>query len=706
MLRWDEYVCNAVSELRQVARIGRMSRLAKNRYYALLGVCSILLLGDAWGESLQVISPSGDVSLNLHVDESGALIYAVDAFEQPVIGSSRLGLELAERSHFDLGWRLHSASHRNNDSIWQQPWGERRHVRDNYRELLALFENAAGDRLALWLRAYDDGVAFRYEIALTEGAATVSGVRVHAELTEFRIDPTATVWWQPGDQAIRYEHLYRQSAIGEMANAHSPLTIRFTNGIHAAVHEAALVDYSAFTLQPVSPGLLVTRLRPGPDGVAVRTGSRFETPWRAVILSETAAGLLNSNLILNLNEPNKLGDVSWVRPGKYAGIWWAMHLGTSTWHAGPRHGATTDNALAMIDFAAASGLDGVLIEGWNEGWGDEAFDYTQAYPDFDMRSVSEYAREKGVYLIGHHETYGDVAAYERQLDAALDYYQTHAVPHIKTGYVAHAGELQIELSSGKAAQVWHDGQHAIDHQLRVVREAAKRRISINTHEPVKDTGLRRTYPNWMTREGSRGQEFAIWGETPNPPEHTVLLAYTRMLAGPMDFTPGMFNLHPKGADSSQRIQTTLAKQLALYVVLYSPMQMVPDLPENYGKRPDAFRFVVDVPTDWEQSVAIDGAVGDYVVMTRKERGGEDWYLGAITDEVARQLHVALDFLQPQTSYIAEIYADASDAHWASNPYAMVIEKRRVQRDDTLELSLAAGGGTAIRFRPHQEARQK
>jgi alpha-glucosidase len=361
-----------------------------------------------------------------------------------------------------------------------------------------------------------------------------------------------------------------------------------------------------------------------------------------------------------------------------------------------------------MDFAAKYGFDGVLVEGWNIGWdGDwfhngDLFSFTEPYPDFDIGAVSEYGLGKGVRLVGHHETSGNVTNYANQMADAFDLYESLGVRQVKTGYVADGGRIKRVDENGGAHYEWHDGQFTVGQYLLSVTEAAKRKISINTHEPIKDTGLRRTYPNWISREGAKGQEFNAWGNPPNHPEHTAILPYTRMLSGPMDFTPGIFNLTFQGMDSKQRVQTTLAKQLALYVVLYSPIQMAADLPENYGKHPDAFQFIVDVPTDWEESIAVAGEVGDFVAFARKERGGEDWYLGALTDEEARKLSIPLSFLEKGVTYTAQIYRDGEDAEWLKNPYSIIIENRPVSRDDTLTLPLATSGGAAVRFRVEGE----
>jgi len=407
-----------------------------------------------------------------------------------------------------------------------------------------------------------------------------------------------------------------------------------------------------------------------------------------------------SDLILNLNEPNKLGDVSWVRPFKYVGIWWAMHLGTRTWASGPKHGATTAETKRYIDFAAANGFRGVLVEGWNKGWdgdwfarGDE-FSFTEPYPDFDIVALAAYAKKKGVHLIGHHETAGNIANYEKQLGPALDLYQKLGIDAVKTGYVADAGGIQALEADGRIHFEWHDGQAMSNHHLLVVTEAAKRHISVDAHEPIKDTGLRRTYPNWVSREAARGMEYNAWGDPVNPPEHECNLVFTRLLGGPMDFTPGVLTLRGSGG---RRIQSTIAKQLALYVVIYSPIQMAADLPENYARFAKPFQFIRDVPVDWADTRVLNGEVGDYVTFARKDRNSEDWYLGAITDEQPRTLTVPLAFLDAGRKYTATIYRDGADAGFEGNPASIEIESRAVTRQDTLMVKLAPGGGQAIRF---------
>jgi alpha-glucosidase len=381
-----------------------------------------------------------------------------------------------------------------------------------------------------------------------------------------------------------------------------------------------------------------------------------------------------------------------------------MHLNRTTWASGAKHGATNANVKHYIDFAAKNGFGGVLVEGWNRGWdGDwiangKHFSFTESYPDFDLPQLSAYARERGVRLIGHNETAGAVENYERQLDAAMALYAANGVGVVKTGYVKPNGSIERTLADGTAGHEWFAGQYRVNHETRVAEVAAKHQISIDAHEPVKDTGLRRTWPNMLSREGARGQEFNAWGRPTNPPEHLTILPFTRMLAGPMDFTPGIFDITFGKTDVNERVQSTLATQLALYVLVYSPVQMAADLPENYEKRPDAFQFIRDVPTDWETSRTLQGEIGDYVVIARQQRGKADWYLGATTDETARALTIPLDFLERGRNYEAQIYRDAPDADYLRNPTALVIEKRRVTSKDRIDAALAPGGGLAVRFR--------
>ncbi len=661
--------------------------------------------------AMEVVSPDGRIVFAVNLDADGKPHYSISYGVETVIAESRLGIRFKDHAGVEESMREVAVERRSSDSVWQQPWGERRDVRDHYNELMVKFASAVGPErhFALRVRVHDDGIGFRYEVP---EQSYYDEVDIVDELTEFDLPRAATAWWIPGRGWNRYEELYRTTPIDDVSLAHTPVTLRLASGTHISLHEAALIDYSGYMLDQRRPGVFQTNLAPRSDGVRVKARTPFVTPWRTIQISPDAVGLLNSNLILNLNEPNVLGDVSWVEPGKYVGIWWAMHLGINTWGSGAKHGATTANAERYIDFAAENGFDGVLVEGWNTGWDGSWFDngsvfsFTEPYADFDLQAVSDYARKNGVRLIGHHETSGHVSNYESQMSAAYDLYESLGIRQVKTGYVADGGQMQRVDANGVTHYEWHDAQFAVNHFERVLTEAARRKISINTHEPVKATGLRRTYPNWISREGARGQEYnATWAK-PNPPEHNVLLAFTRLLGGPMDFTPGIFDLLHQGPDSGFRVQSTLMHQLALYVVLYSPVQMAADLPENYGRYPDAFEFIVHVPTDWEESIALTGGVGDYVAFARKERDGDDWYLGAITDEEPRAISIPLDFLDAGRDYVATIYRDGDNADWKTSPYDYVIEERQLDHSTSLELLLAAGGGAAIRFRPAEKAEQQ
>ena len=644
-----------------------------------------------------VSSPSKNLLVTLRVDNDGRPEYRIDRNQHAIVDWSRLGFILADAFKLERNFTIADATLRSFDDTWEQPWGERRFVRDHGNEMRATLRDKDGRSLIVVFRVFDDGVGFRYEFP---DQPQLRQVNIIDELTEFAIAEPAIAWWIPAGEWNRYEYLYDKTPLAEVSQAHTPVTLKLASGVHVALHEAALVDYAGMWLRRVTGQRLKATLSPAASGPRVSRRAPFVTPWRTLQIADDAPGLYMSDLILNLNEPNKLGDVSWVKPYKYVGIWWAMHLGTKTWSSGPNHGATTEETRRYIDFAAANGFRGVLVEGWNQGWdGDwfargDRFSFTEPYPDFDLPALAAYAKKKGVRLIGHHETAGNIANYEKQLGPALDLYQKLGVDSIKTGYVADAGGVQALGSDGRIHFEWHDGQVQARHHLLVVTEAAKRHIAIDAHEPIKDTGLRRTYPNWVSREGARGMEYNAWGDPVNPPEHEANLVFTRMLGGPMDFTPGVLSLRGVGG---RRLQSTIAKQLALYVVIYSPIQMAADLPENYAKFAKPFQFIKDVPVDWAETRVLNGEVGDYVTMVRKDRNGEDWYLGTITDEHPRTLNIALDFLDANRRYYATIYRDGADAGYEGDPASIEIETRAVKRGDTLALKLAPGGGQAIRF---------
>ncbi|OEG72393.1 alpha-glucosidase [Shewanella colwelliana] len=661
--------------------------------------------GHAVAKSVKVTSPDKQITVTLS-DDDVRPYYQVTFQDQSVINPSSLGLVFQSLGEFGEGFNITKVVHTKTADRWQQPWGEREWIDDVHNRILVQLSNARYS-FSVEIKAFDDGLGFRYHVPKQ---AHLGKLNITKELTEFVVpnpDKT-TAWWIPARGWNRYEYLYQTSSIAKIDRVHTPFTFKLDSGVHMSIHEAALVDYAAMTLDQRRDGTLQANLTPWSDGIKVKTEAGFVTPWRTIQISDNAVGLLNSDLILNFNEPNTLGEVDWVEPSKYVGIWWGMHLNENTWGSGEKHGATTKETKRYMDFAADNGFAGVLVEGWNIGWdgswfnNGDVFSFTEAYPDFDLPQIAAYGKSKGVRLIGHHETSGSVTNYRKQMNNAYDLYQRNGVTQVKTGYVADGGDIKRVDEQGVTRHEWHDGQFMVNEYLYSVTQAAKRQISINTHEPIKDTGLRRTYPNWISREGARGQEFNAWGTPPNNPSHTTTLAYTRMLAGPMDFTPGIFDLAPKGLDAINRVQTTLTKQLALYVVLYSPIQMAADLPRNYQKHPEAFQFIKDVPTDWHQSRAIAGEVGEYVVFARQERGGKsqgkDWYLGAITDDEPRNVKVRLDFLDTDTEYEAQIYRDGDKANWQTAPYDYVIEHRRVNASDLLTLKLASSGGSAIRFK--------
>lgn len=648
----------------------------------------------------RVTSPDGRISLSFTLDEQAAPVYQVDVEEHPFLLPSRLGFCDAEGHPLSQGFQVRDVDFSSVDENWTQPWGENKELRNCYNEMAVTLDNEAGIRLLLRFRLFDDGLGFRYEYDVPG----VDSLLLTDELTTFALAAADGPSWSIPAHYDTYELLYRSMPLAEVETANTPMTFQVA-GQYASIHEAALTDFPEMTLQRVTPGCFKAELAPWPDGIKARfSGGHFVTPWRTVQLAEEAVGLINSSLLLNLNEPCALPSTDWIRPMKYVGIWWGMHLGIEGWAMGDRHGATTANALRHIDFAAANQIEAVMFEGWNKGWenwgGNQVFDYTQPYEDFDMEKIAAYAAEKGVKIIGHHETGGNIFNYERQLDKAFEWYADYGVPSVKTGY---AGGLPQGHN--------HHGQFNVRHYRKVVQKAAEYHLTIDAHEPIKDTGIRRTYPNMMTREGARGMEWNAWSEG-NPPSHHVLLPFTRLLAGPMDYTPGIFDILYERAKKSPlrkqwnmrdskdcRVNTTLAKQIALWVILYSPLQMASDLIENYEGHP-AFQFFRDFDADCDWSKAVAGEPGEYVAIVR--RAGEKYFFGAATNEEARSMALKLDFLQPGQTYRAVVYADAPDADWETNPTAYVIREQSVTSNDSLDIRMARGGGQAITFLPVSE----
>lgn len=652
---------------------------------ALCGACS---------QNTEVTSPDGTIRLAFAVDSAGRMTYSVTDGGVRLFEPSRLGFEAAE-TDLGGGFAVENVSRTSVDETWTQPWGENKENRSRYNEMAVRLRNGGGVRLTLRFRVFDDGLGFRYEYE----ACGADSLRVTDELTEFRFAADGDSWTIPASFDT-YELLYRKLPLSELADANTPATFK-VGGLYGSIHEAALYDFPEMTLRKTDGLAFKSDLAPLPDGTKAHVGNKFTTAWRTVQLAPDAVGLINSSLILNLNEPSKIGDTSWIRPMKYVGVWWGMHLGVETWAMDDRHGATTENAKRHIDFAAANNIQGVLFEGWNEGWenwgGSQSFDFTKPYADFDVAEIVRYARERGIEIIGHHETGGNIPDYERQLERAVKWYADLGIHNLKTGYAGG-------ISGGNN----HHGQYMVRHYQHVVETAAKYRMTVNAHEPIKDCGIRRTWPNMMSREGARGKEWDAWSAG-NPPSHEVTLPFTRLLAGPMDFTPGTFDIlyentrnSPRrklwncGPEVDMRVNTTLAKQIAEWVIIYSPVQMASDLIENYEGHP-AFRFFRDFDADCDWSRALAGEPGEFVAVVR--RAGENYFLGAATDEQPRTLSLPLDFLKPGTKYRATIYADGPDADWKTNPTSYTISEREVSSADTLEVAMAPGGGQAVSFMP-------
>ena len=674
-----------------------------------LRLLSALFISSVWGLtgcseqpiSHSVTAPDGGLSLNLRTDELGRIYFSLNDSGVPVIHDSRLGFAFANASSFTEDLSITAGAKSTNDTTWELPWGERRFVRNHHNE--QSFRLSDGSRtITLRVRVFDEGAGFRFEFPeeFHSGELLITD-----ELTQFDIaNPSDKTFWNPAYNKDRYEYEYFETSVADVKTAHTPLTILDSTNRYVTLHEASLIDYSSMVLRGTNSRMLNGELVAGYDGVRVRQTGPFATPWRTIQVTDTAAELLASNMILNLNEPNKLGDVSWVKPGIYMGIWWGMHLGENSWATGETLGATTAEAKRYIDFISEHGLDGFLVEGWNIGWDGnwianaDLFSFTQAQPFFDLEEVAAYAQEKNVDLVLHNETSGGIKNYEDQMEEAYALYQKLGVNHLKTGYVGFSNgyprhDVHANEDDQHLVYEWNHGQFMVNHYQKSIELAAKYKIGINMHEPIKPTGLRRTYPNFMTREGVRGQEYNAWSEG-NQPAHTTILPFTRMMGGPLDFTPGVFDVTFKGIDASERIRTTIAKQLALMVVLYSPLQMAADLPRNYASKPDLFQFIKDVPADWEESLPLEGEIGEYVVYARQERGSNNWFIGGITNEDARSVTLDFSFLG-ESSYGATVYRDGLEADWETNPYDAVIETLTITANSTLDVRMAKGGGFAI-----------
>lgn len=682
-------------------------------------------------------SPSGTLTLTFSLSRTGQPTYALSRGARQVILPSSLGVEVKSGGHFLSGFTLAGVETTAVDETWEPVLGEVRTIRNRYRQLsVTLRQPASRQRtMRIVFRLFDDGLGFRYEFPAQD---VLSYFTVTDEKTQFRLTGDHKAFWIPGDfDTNEYEYsetrlsavdASRGRASEEIATrsvvgpntVQTPLLMKTAEGLYVVIFEAALSNYPAMTVDiDKKTFTLTSNLAPDAVGNKAYLQTPCASAWRTVLVSDKAADILASKVTLNLNEPCALKETGWIGPVKYVGIWWELHVGKSSWNYADvsnvtlrgtewnalrpngKHGATTARTKTYIDFAAKHGFDGVLVEGWNIGWEDwfgqwkeEVFDFVTPYPDFDVKELREYAAARGVKLIMHHETSASVTNYERRMDEAFRFMKENGYDAVKTGYVGRI------IPRGE----FHDGQWMVQHYVRVAEKAASYRIMVNAHEPVRPTGLQRTWPNWLSCEAARGNEFNAWSGG-NPPAHETILPFTRLLGGGMDYTPGIFEIKMSFYDpkKEEQVHTTLAKQLALYVTMYSPLQMAADLPENYERRPDAFQFIKDVAADWDDTRVIEAEPGDYITMARKAKGKEAWFIGAITDENDRTANVPLDFLEPGKTYTAAMYTDASDAHWEKNPMAYRVEQRRVTRGDVLSLKLAPGGGAAVSLLPASPA---
>ncbi|MGL1904193.1 MAG: glycoside hydrolase family 97 catalytic domain-containing protein [Fibrobacterales bacterium] len=633
-----------------------------------------------------VYSPDGKAEITFELI-NGSLFYSVAYNNTPIVNRSGLGFYVKESAPL-VSFGLVNSTNAVIDEVWEPVWGYDSLVHNHGNELtIDLKEDVdSGRELSLVFRAYNDGVAFKYLFPESMGSFDIM-----SEETYFNFADDSRTWWIQ-DQWFSYEDIYFDTKLSEVTGANTPLTMKSTEGIYYSIHEADLTDYAGMTFMPTGgPLSFKSELVPWADGTKVKVTAPHQSPWRTIMLAERSGDLMESHMIQNLNDPNEIEDTSWIKPTKYIGIWWGMHMGEFTWDPGSKHGATTENAKTYIDYAADFGMDGVLIEGWNLGWsspGWSEMDFTKAYDDFDIDAVTEYAASKGVFLIGHHETGANIIggqyAYDDQLEAALDFYESKGVPAIKTGYV---GEEALASPKGENKH----GQLIVRHYQRVIEEAAKRNIMINAHEPIKGTGIDRTWPNFIAREGVRGNEYNAWGAPINPPDHAVVIPFTRILSGPVDFTPGVFNLDNFGDGQAN---STIAKQLAMYVVFYSPLQMAADLPRNYVGNP-AFQFIRNVPLNWTKTKVIESEIGDHVTVARKN--GNNWYIGSITDENSRSVSYSVDFLVPGAEYEMTIYVDAADTDYQSKPHSIDITTKTamITSESIISYDLKACGGAAI-----------
>ena len=675
-------------------------------------------------------SPDGNMVLQFEV-RNGVPVYRLDYKDKPVIKDSRLGLELKDADDLLTGFVLKEVQRSTFDETWEPVWGEWKTIRNHYNELAVTLSQSATERdMVVRFRVFDDGLGFRYEFPEQDNLVYFV---IAEERTQFAMTDDHTAYWIAGDYDTQ-EYDYTTSRLTEirglMEQAVTPnasqtpfsdtgvqtaLMLKTDDGLYINLHEAALVGYSAMHLELDDRSLVFeSHLTPDAQGNKGYIQAPFYSPWRTVIVGDKAATILESKITLNLNEPTRFEDTSWIKPIKYIGVWWEMITGKSSWaysdlasvklgetdfskvEPNGKHGANNEHVKMHIDFAAEHGFDAVLVEGWNVGWEDwfgkskdYVFDFVTPYPDFDVEMLNAYAAEKGVRLMMHHETSSSVRNYERHMDAAYQFMVDHGYNSVKSGYV---GDI---IPRGEH----HYGQWMVNHYIYALEKAAEYKIMVNAHEAVRPTGLSRTYPNLLANESARGTEYEAFGG--NRPDHTTILPFTRQIGGPMDYTPGIFEQDIKklNPDNHSWVNTTIARQLALYVTMYSPLQMAADLPENYLRFMDAFQFIKDVAVDWDDSRVLEAEPGDYVTYARKAKGRDDWFVGCTVDENGHSSEISLDFLDANRKYEAIIYKDAKDAHYRNNPQAYKIEKKRVSSKTKLKIQCAPGGGYAISFRP-------
>ena len=688
----------------------------------------LFLFVSNWAMAESITSPNGQLQLNFSVNAQGEPIYELSYKGKAVIKPSKLGLELKDAPGLMNGFTLANTQTSTFDETWEPVWGEVKQIRNHYNEMAVTLNQKAQDRnMIIRFRLFDDGLGFRYEFPLFKN---LNYFVIKEEHTQFAMTGDHTAFWIPGDYDTQ-EYDYTESKLSEirglMDGAITPnssqttfsptgvqtsLQMKTADGLYINLHEAALVDYSCMHLNLDDKNFVFESwLTPDAKGDKVYLQAPCKSPWRTVIVSDDARDILNSKLTLNLNEPCAYEDVSWIKPVKYVGVWWEMIAGKSTWaytddlpsvklgetdyaktKPNGRHGATNENVKRYIDFAAENGLDQVLVEGWNEGWEDwfghskdYVFDFVTPYPDFDVKMLNAYAKSKGVKLMMHHETSASVRNYERHMDKAYQFMVDNGYNAVKSGYVGNM------IPRGEH----HYGQWMNNHYLYAVTKAAEYKICVNAHEAVRPTGLCRTYPNLIGNESARGTEYEAFGGS--KPFHTTLLPFNRLIGGPMDYTPGIFDtkLDFMGDLPHGQVQTTLCKQLALYVTLYSPLQMAADLVENYEKHMDAFQFIKDVAVDWDDSKYLEAEPGDYITAARKAKGTNNWFVGGITDENARTANFTLDFLEPGKQYVATLYADGKDADYKENPTSYQIKKGIVTSKTKMSVKLARSGGFAL-----------